>query len=161
MVGDAEAAVRRAFSVARRASPALLFLDEIDALVGDRGTPEGGALKIPRAEPLSVEARVLSTFLNELDGIEAKHQNEVTVVAATNRPDCLDAAILRPGRLESLISVSAPDEGARRAILAVHLRSVPFGRFVNVEALSTTTSGFAGADLMGVCREAALERVLV
>ena len=189
MMGDAEATVRRGFSLARRAPPALLFFDEIDALVGDRGTPGGSPLKVTRAAPLSVEARVLSTFLNELDGIEAKHQNEVTVVAATNRPDCLDAAILRPGRLESLISVrdlatpplhrkhlrpqrnllisdfvwkvSAPDEGARRAILAVHLRSVPFGRFVNIEALSTTTSGFAGADLMGVCREAALERVLV
>ena len=97
LVGDAEAGVRRAFKLARASVPAILFFDEIDALVVDRGDGSNGGNGDGGGNSNSVEARVLSTFLNEMDGIRTVAGDGLVVVAATNRPGTLDAALLRPG----------------------------------------------------------------
>ena len=104
----------------------------------------------------SVEARVLSTFLNEMDGIRTVAGDGLVVVAATNRPGTLDAALLRPGRLDTAIHVPAPDHVARRAILHVHARRMPLAPDVDLDALAADTEHFTGAELESLCREAAL-----
>lgn len=142
-VGDSERSIREVFRKARAAAPSIIFFDEIDAIAGKRAS--GG-------EGVSVQDRVLSMLLNEMDGIEAL-QN-VTVVAATNRPDSIDPALLRPGRFDRLVYVAPPDLEGRRAIL--RLQRVPFAPEISLDALALETDGYSGAELVSLCQEAAI-----
>jgi transitional endoplasmic reticulum ATPase len=141
-VGESEKAVREVFERARANAPAIVFFDEIDALTPERGDSNADAPE-----------RVVSQLLTELDGLE--RLSDVTVVAATNRPDRIDPALLRPGRLERLVEVPLPDEEARAAIFRVHTRDVPTTN-LNFDALARETEGFTGSDIEAVIREASL-----
>jgi SpoVK/Ycf46/Vps4 family AAA+-type ATPase len=154
-VGDAEAVIRQAFATARAAAPCILFFDELDAIVVADGASS--------TRGNHVEARVLSTFLNEMDGLDttsasnddeagsSNDNNGVLVLAATNRPSVLDAALLRPGRLDRLIYVPPPDDEARRGILHKYTD----GMFEE-EAVQLSTH-MTGAEIVGACREALLK----
>jgi transitional endoplasmic reticulum ATPase len=144
-VGDSEKHVREAFRKARQSAPCIIFFDEIDALFPKRGTV---------ADNTHVTESVLSQFLTELDGIE--ELKEVFVIGATNRPDLLDPALLRPGRLEKHLYIPPPDEAARRAILATYLRGLEgvLDPDVSVDELAAQTRFFVGADLEALVREA-------
>jgi len=144
-VGESEKAVREVFERARQAAPAIVFFDEIDAIAGDRdslGSDSG------------VGDRVVSQLLTELDRLS--DNPNLVVLAATNRRDSLDPALLRAGRLERHIEVPEPDRDARRAILAVHTRDKPLGEDVDLEVIADDTEGYSGAELTSICREAAL-----
>lgn len=143
-VGASEQKVREIFRKAREAAPCVVFFDEIDALAPARGG----------ASDSGVAERVLAQFLVEMDGLEALR--DVVVVAATNRPDRLDPALLRPGRFDRTLEVPRPGPEARRDILAVHLRDKPTAPALALDALVPRTDGFSGADLAAVCRRAAL-----
>lgn len=147
-VGESEQKVQEIFRKARAAAPCIVFFDEIDALAPLRG--QG-------TESAGVSDRVLAQFLVEMDGIEELH--DVVVMAATNRVDRIDPALLRPGRFDDLIAVPRPNAEARRAILHVHLRDKPTANAVDLEAVVAATDGFSGADLEAVCRRAALEAI--
>jgi len=146
-VGDAEATVRKAFQVARSAPPAILFFDEIDGIVGNR--QEGNSVS-------NAEARVLSTFLNEMDGVDVSCDDQVVVIGATNRPWHLDAAILRPGRFDNIIYVPIPDLAARTDIFHIHTRKMPLDADVSLEELAQRTEGYSGSEIEGICKESAL-----
>ena len=145
-VGESEKGVREVFKKARQAAPCIIFLDEIDSLAPRRGGGEGEG---------HLSERVVSQLLTELDGIE--ELRGVTVLAATNRSDMLDPALLRPGRFDVLIEIPLPDVTTRRAILEVQTRGCPLAADVDLDALSAETDGFVGADLAGLCREATME----
>ncbi|XP_007564006.1 ATPase family gene 2 protein homolog B [Poecilia formosa] len=180
-IGDSEKALAQLFRQARACAPCVLFLDEIDSLIGSRsdvGTPN------------SVQTRLLSVLLNEMDGIglkmverrgadkvlqaegvEQSHADDelycqevcnkdVMVVAATNRPRCIDSALLRPGRLDHIIYVPPPDLQARLAILKVCTKSMPVDSHVCLEELAAKTKLYSGADLENLCKEAALLALL-
>ncbi|XP_032416227.1 ATPase family gene 2 protein homolog B [Xiphophorus hellerii] len=180
-VGDSEKALAQLFRQARACAPCVLFLDEIDSLIGSRsdvGTPN------------SVQTRLLSVLLNEMDGIGLKTverrgadkvlqaegveqsrtddeldcqevcNKDVMVVAATNRPSCIDSALLRPGRLDHIIYVPPPDLQARLAILKVCTKSMPVDSHVCLEELASKTKLYSGADLENLCKEAALLALL-
>jgi transitional endoplasmic reticulum ATPase len=142
-VGESEKRVREIFRKARQAAPTVVFIDEIDAIAPMRGSD------INR-----VTDRLINQLLTEMDGIE--ENSGVVVIAATNRPDILDPALLRPGRFDRLILVPAPDEKARLEILKVHTRRVPLASDVSLEELAKKTEGYSGADLAALVREAAL-----
>lgn len=144
-VGESEKAVRETFKKARQAAPAVVFFDEIDAMVPKRGRRDAGS---------QVGERVISQLLTELDGLE-KLEN-VVVVGATNRPDLVDPALLRPGRFDRVILAEAPDEGARNEIFKIHTRRMPLKENVNLEELAKKTDGYSGADIAAVCNEAAM-----
>jgi len=144
-VGESERGIRETFRKARTAAPAIIFFDEIDAMVPKRGSGFGDS---------NVSERVLSQLLTELDGLE-KLEN-VVVIGATNRPDMIDPALLRPGRFDRLINVHAPDEKARLEILKIHTRKMSIARNVNLKELAKMTDGFAGSDLESLTREAAM-----
>lgn len=165
-VGQAEAVVRRAFSLARSAAPCVLFFDEIDAIVGNDGT--GGA---GMSRGSSAEARVLSTFLNEMDGVDGSWKDGVLVLGATNRPWTLDAALLRPGRFDKVIYVPPPDLEGRRSILELQCRhwmttttvdddvdAVVAEEPLDLDLLASdaVTGHMTGAEIVGACREAAM-----
>ena len=143
-IGESERGVREIFRKARQAAPCIIFFDEIDALAPRRGGGGGG----------QVAERVVAQLLTELDGIE--DLKGVVVLAATNRMDRLDPALLRPGRLEFHIALPAPDAASRRAILQVHMKRMPLAKDVKIDALVKRTEGLVGADLEGLCRQAAL-----
>ncbi len=143
-VGESERGVRELFARARQAAPCIIFLDEVDALVPKRGG-EGHS---------PVTDRVVSQLLTELDGIEVL--KDVWVIAATNRPDMLDDALLRPGRLDFRLEVPKPDRAARSAILAVHLRNKPIVESVNLDKLADFTDGMSAAEIRFVCDRAAM-----
>ena len=145
-VGESEKAVREVFDRARGAAPAIVFFDEIDAVATDRNRGDS-----------EVTERVVSQLLTEFDAV-ADNPNLI-VLAATNRKDALDPALLRAGRLESHVEVPGPDEAARRAILAVHTRRKPLADGVDLDDLAARTAGYSGADLAAVCREAAMRAV--
>ena len=145
-VGESERAVASLFAKARAAAPAIVFFDEIDALAASRDGGGGGGG--------GVGARVLSQLLSEMDGIQPLQA--VLVVAATNRPDLVDAALLRPGRFDRLVHVTLPDGAAREAVLRIHTRRTPLAADVDLAALAARTGGYSGAELAAVCREAAL-----
>ncbi|MFN2478633.1 MAG: AAA family ATPase [Pseudonocardiaceae bacterium] len=143
-VGESERAVRELFRRASDASPALIFLDEIDALAPRRGgLAEAG-----------VSDRVVAALLTELDGVEPLR--DVVVLGATNRPDLIDPALLRPGRLERLVYVPPPDTDARAAILRSTGRNTPLAADVNLDALAGELEGYSAADCAALIREAAL-----
>ncbi len=141
--GESERAVREVFRKARLAAPAIIFFDEIDALAPERG---GGASN-------QVSERVVAQLLTELDGIE--ELKGVFVLAATNRLDRVDTALLRPGRFDSLIELKVPDKQGRLAILNVHARRMPLAADVDLKAIAAESEGLSGADLEAICREAA------
>jgi len=143
-IGESERGVREMFRKARQAAPCIIFFDEIDAVAPRRGGGGGG----------QVTERVVAQLLTELDGIE--DLKGVVVLAATNRMDRLDPALLRPGRLEFHIELPMPDAAARRSILQVHLKRMPLGKDVKIDTLVQRTEGLVGADLEGLCRQAAL-----
>jgi transitional endoplasmic reticulum ATPase len=143
-VGESERGVRELFRRARQAAPALIFLDEVDALAPPRG--QGG--------DSGVSDRVVAALLTELDGIETLR--DVVVVAATNRPDRVDPALLRPGRLDRLVYVAPPDQAARADVLRAAARRTPLDPAVDLAALAGRTEGYSAADLAAVVREAAL-----
>jgi len=144
-VGESERAVRETFRKARMVAPAIIFFDEIDAVVPMRGSGIGDS---------HVTERVISQLLTELDGLE-KLEN-VVVIAATNRPDLIDSALLRPGRFDRLVLVPAPDKKARLEIFKIHTKGMPLAKDVDLEALAAETEGYAGSDITGLCREAAM-----
>lgn len=144
-VGESEAGVRELFSRARGAAPSLIFLDELDALAPIRGAG---------ASDDQVGDRVVAALLTEMDGIE--QLRGVVVVAATNRPDMIDPALLRPGRLERLLYVPPPDQAARTAIFTSAAAHTPLDPVVDLTALAARTDGYSGADCAAVIRQAAL-----
>ncbi|WZZ81973.1 hypothetical protein YC2023_102545 [Brassica napus] len=144
-VGESEKAVRSLFAKARANAPSIIFFDEIDSLASIRGKENDG---------VSVSDRVMSQLLVELDGL---HQRVgVTVIAATNRPDKIDSALLRPGRFDRLLYVGPPDEADREAILKIHLRKIPCSSDICLKELASVTKGYTGADISLICREAAI-----
>jgi transitional endoplasmic reticulum ATPase len=143
-VGESERGVREVFEKAQTNAPTVVFFDEIDAIAAERGSRGG--------DP-GVGERVVSQLLTEMDGLE--ELEDVVVIATTNRPDLLDDALLRPGRFDRHIRVSAPDEAARREVFRVHTRDRPLADDVDLDALARRTGGYVGADIEAVCREAA------
>jgi transitional endoplasmic reticulum ATPase len=144
-VGESERAVRETFERARQNAPAVVFFDEIDAVSPQRSDEDSGAPE-----------RVVSQLLTELDGVEPLES--VTVIGATNRPDRIDPALLRPGRFERLVSVPLPDRAAREAIFRVHTRSMDV-EDADLAALADRTEGFTGSDIEAVVREAGMAAI--
>ncbi|ADJ14346.1 CDC48 family AAA ATPase [Halalkalicoccus jeotgali] len=147
-VGESERGVREIFAKARENAPTVVFFDELDALAAERGDGTGGS---------KAGERVVSQLLTELDGLE--ELEDVVVIATTNRPDLIDDALLRSGRLDRHVHVDAPDEPARREIFAVHTRGKPLAEDVDLDELAARTEGYVGADIEAVCREAATAAV--
>ncbi|MFD1588868.1 CDC48 family AAA ATPase [Halorientalis brevis] len=144
-VGESEKGVREVFEKARSNAPTVVFFDEIDSIAGERGR---------NATDSGVGERVVSQLLTELDGIESLE--DVVVIATSNRPDLIDSALLRPGRLDRHVHVPVPDEEARRAILEVHTRDKPLADDVDLDKLARETDGFVGADVEALAREASM-----
>lgn len=124
----------------------MIFFDEVDAIASKRGNCEG--------EGSNVSERVLTQLLTELDGVESL--NDVTLVAATNRPDVIDKALMRPGRIDRIIYIPLPDLKTRSEIFRIQLRNTPLALGVNIDDVVTQTEGYSGAEITAVCREAAL-----
>lgn len=144
-VGESEKAVREVFRKGRTAAPSIIFFDEIDAIVPRRGMGYGDS---------GATERVISQLLTEMDGIESLEN--VVVIAATNRPDILDPAILRPGRIDRLIYVPPPDFKSLLNIYKIHTKNMPLSKDVDLEDLARMSAGFSGADVEALCREAAI-----
>ncbi|MCK9566416.1 MAG: CDC48 family AAA ATPase, partial [Methanothrix sp.] len=144
-VGESEKAVRETFRKARQAAPSVIFLDEIDSIAPARGGSTSDS---------HVTERVISQILTELDGLESL--NSVMVIAATNRPDIIDSALLRPGRFDRLIEIGLPDEQARMEILKIHTAKKPLADDVKIEDLAKRTAEFSGADLGALVSEAVM-----
>ncbi len=142
-VGESERKLREVFRRAKQVAPAIIFFDEIDAIAPRRGSAAGA----------HVTEQVVSQMLTEMSGLE--ELKGVVVIAATNRPDMIDPALLRPGRFDQLVYVPAPDEKTRLQILKVHTKNMPL-KGVNLNKLAEKTEGFSGADLEAVVREAAM-----
>lgn len=143
-VGESEKAVRETFRKARQAAPCVIFLDEIDAIAPVRGTSSDSG----------VTERVISQLLTEMDGLEPLHN--VVVIAATNRPDIIDPALLRPGRFDRLVYIPPPDLAARKEILRIHTKGKPLAEDVDLDKLATKMENFTGADIAAVCNEAVM-----
>ncbi|XP_076239284.1 ATPase family gene 2 protein homolog A isoform X2 [Calliopsis andreniformis] len=146
-VGESEKAVREVFRKARQVSPSIVFIDEIDALGSERGSSSNTGS--------NVQERVLAQLLTELDGITAL--GSVTLVAATNRPDKIDKALLRPGRLDRIIYVPLPDDETRQEIFNIKLKNMPIAKDVNIQDLVELTEGYSGAEIQAICHEAAMK----
>jgi transitional endoplasmic reticulum ATPase len=143
-VGESEKAVRETFRKARQAAPCVVFMDEIDAIAPTRGSGFDS----------HVTERVVSQILTELDGLE--ELRGVVVIAATNRPDIIDPALLRPGRFDRLIFIPPPDRKAREEIFKIHTRSKPLAEDVDIAKLAEMTENYTGADIAAVCNEAVM-----
>jgi transitional endoplasmic reticulum ATPase len=145
-VGESEKAIREIFRKARQASPAIIFFDEIDSIAPRR---HGG-----ESNDGGVTERVVNQLLTEMDGME--ELSDIVVIAATNRPDILDTALLRPGRFDRILLVGAPDKKSRKAIFEIHTKKMPLAKDVDISVLVDRTEGYVGADIEAVCREAAM-----
>lgn len=145
-VGVGAGRVRKMFEEARKQAPAIIFIDELDSIGRTRGTGLGGGH--------DEREQTLNQILAELDGFAAREA--VVVLAATNRPDVLDPALLRPGRFDRHVTLSLPDKVARRAILNVHVKDLPLRRDVDLDQVAAGTPGFSGADLKNLLNEAAI-----
>ena len=145
-VGESEKAIRETFKKARQVSPCIIFFDEIDAISTTRhaGSDEGGR----------VTEQVVNQLLTEMDGLEAL--NEVVVIAATNRPDLIDPALLRSGRFDRLVMVTPTSHEGRKKIFQIHTKNMPLDSEVNISELAGMSEGYVGADIEAVCREAAM-----
>jgi len=144
-VGESEKAIREVFRKAKMASPCIIFFDEFDSIAPSRGrhTSDSG-----------VTEKVLSQFLTELDGLEV--MKDIVVIAATNRPDILDPALIRPGRIDRILLVPLPDENGRLEILKIFTKDMPLTSNIKLEELNEMIKGFSGADIETWCREAAM-----
>merc|ERR1712228_244733 len=143
--GESEANVRELFDKARGAAPCVLFFDELDSIARARGSSSGDAG--------GAGDRVINQILTEMDGMGSK--KSVFIIGATNRPDIIDPAVLRPGRLDQLIYIPLPDEGSRMNILKSCLRKSPLSPEVDLQHLAKHTPGYSGADLTEICQRAA------
>jgi len=143
-VGESEKAIREIFRKARQVSPAIIFFDELDAIAPMRGLEESS----------HVMERVVNQLLAELDGLDSL--KDVVVIAATNRPDILDPALLRSGRFDRLLLIGPPDKLGRYEILKIHAKRIPNSEDVNLEELAELTEGYVGSDLDSLCCEAAM-----
>lgn len=146
-VGVGAGRVRKMFEAARKAAPAVIFIDELDSIGRTRGTGLGGGH--------DEREQTLNQILAELDGFEGKEA--VVVLAATNRPDVLDPALLRPGRFDRHVMLNLPDRPARRAILDIHAKALPLADPSDLDAVAAGTPGFSGADLKNLLNEAAIQ----
>ena len=144
-VGESEKGVREVFRKAKQAAPTVIFFDEIDAIASARSGNDTDS---------GVTKRVVNQLLTEMDGLE--ELEDVAIIAATNRPDILDAGLMRPGRFDRHIQVKEPDEEARLAIFEVHTKDMPLAKDVDLKKLAKQTDGYVGADIESVCREAAM-----
>jgi len=144
-VGESEKGVRKIFERARQVAPCIIFFDEIDSLAGKRGGMETGN---------KVTEHVLNQILSEMDGIE--ENNDLVVIGATNRPDMLDPAILRPGRFDRILLVGPTDKKGRLEIFKIHTKNMPLAKDVDIQELAEKTDGYVGSDIEGLCREAAM-----
>ena len=143
--GESEANVRDVFDKARAAAPCVMFFDELDSIAKARGSSSGDAG--------GAGDRVLNQILTEMDGMNSK--KNVFIIGATNRPDQIDSALLRPGRLDQLIYIPLPDEASRLSILKATLKKSPLAPDVDLNFLAQKTHGFSGADLTEICQRAA------
>jgi transitional endoplasmic reticulum ATPase len=143
-VGESERAIRETFRKAKQAAPTVVFIDEIDSIAPRRG----------KSNDSNVTERVVSQILTEMDGIE--ELKDVVVIAATNRVDIVDPALLRPGRFDRMVYVSIPEKDSRKMIFNIHLEGKPLADNVDIEKLADITEGYSGADIEAICREAAL-----
>jgi transitional endoplasmic reticulum ATPase len=144
-VGESEKAIREVFRKARMAAPAVIFFDEMDSLAPRRGAGFSDS---------GVSERVISQLLTEMDGVMTLQ--DIVVVAATNRPDMVDSAVLRPGRFDRLIYVPEPDEKSRLQILTLYTKDMPLNKDVDLNQLAAVTKYYSGADVESLCREAAM-----
>ncbi len=142
-VGKSEEGVRKIFERARQVAPCIIFFDEIDSLAGKRGSDFN-----------KVSDRVVNQLLGELDGIE--QLEGVVVIGATNRPDMLDPALIRPGRFDRVITTSVPNRESRDKIFGIHTKGMPLSKDINLSSYSEKTEGYVGADISSICREAAM-----
>ncbi len=143
-VGKSEEGLRKIFERARQVAPCIIFFDELDSLAGKRGIETGS----------KVTERVLNQLLAEMDGLE--EMKDILVIGATNRPDMLDTALLRPGRFDKILLVNAPEEDGRSNILKIHTKNMPLAKDVSLKDFAKRTIGYTGADLESLTREAAL-----
>lgn len=143
-VGDSEKGIREVFRKARQTAPTVIFFDEIDSIASTRGNNSDSG----------VTQRVVNQLLTEMDGMEELH--DISVIAATNRKDIIDPALLRPGRFDRHVEVDLPDEKSREAIFKVHTKDMPLAEDVDIKELARKTEGFVGADIEAVCREAVM-----
>jgi len=146
-VGESEKAVREVFRKARQAAPCVVFFDELDAIAPRRGSDDGS----------HVAERVISQMLTEMDGLE--DLKGVVVIGATNRPNIIDKALLRPGRFDRILEVPPPDAKARREILKIHTAKKPLEASVDIDKLAETTDGMTGADIAAVVNAAAMTAI--
>ncbi|MGC8556794.1 MAG: AAA family ATPase, partial [Fervidicoccus sp.] len=144
-VGESEKAIREIFRRARQVAPTVIFFDEIDSITPARGL---------RYDSSGVTDRIVNQLLTEIDGIQPL--SNVVVIGATNRPDILDPALLRPGRFDRLVYIPPPDKKSRLDILKIHTRKVPLASDVDLEKLADMTEGYTGADLEALVREAVM-----
>jgi len=142
-VGESEKAIRKIFKKARQLAPSIIFFDEIDSIAPKRGGNSDAG----------VAERVVNQMLTEIDGLEALA--DVVVIAATNRPDILDPALLRPGRFDRIILAPVPDMAMREKIFKLHTKSMPLSN-VDLKEIAQQTDGYVGADIEAICREAAI-----
>ena len=142
--GESESNVRDIFDKARSSAPCVLFFDELDSIARSRGSSSG--------DGGGAGDRVINQILTEMDGVGAK--KSVFIIGATNRPDIIDSAVLRPGRLDQLIYIPLPDQPSRHSILKANLRKSPVAKDVDINFLAQTTNGFSGADLTEICQRA-------
>jgi transitional endoplasmic reticulum ATPase len=142
--GESERGIRKIFEKARQAAPTIIFFDEIDSIAARRGLDVGS----------KVTERMVNQLLSEIDGLEELH--DVVVIAATNRPDMIDPALLRPGRFDRIIMTPVPDEKAREEIFKVHTKDMPISKSVDLKKLAEQTKNYVGSDIEALCREAAM-----
>ncbi len=144
-VGESEKAIREIFRKARMAAPSIIFIDEIDAIASLRGSGDEGS---------RVGERVVNALLTEMDGLQ--NLKNVVVVAATNRPDIVDQALMRPGRFDKKIELPFPEEKTRLEIFKVHTKNMPLSDDIDLASFAKKTEGYTGADIEGICREAGM-----
>lgn len=143
-VGESEKAIREIFKKARQASPCIIFFDEIDSIASRRSS----------GDTSKATEQVIAQLLTELDGLE--DLSDVVVIAATNRPDIMDSALLRPGRFDRIIIAPPPNEAARLEVFKVHTKGMPLAKNVDIKKFAKETDGYSGADIEAICREAGL-----
>ncbi len=145
-VGESEKAVRKIFEKARQTAPTIIFFDEMDAIAPRRGASDG--------TDSHVTERVVNQLLTEMDGLQ--DLNDVVIIAATNRPDIIDTALLRPGRFDRIVYVPVPDKKTRKQVFGIHTKGMALDKDVKLDALVDKTEGYVGADIEAICREAAI-----
>jgi transitional endoplasmic reticulum ATPase len=147
-VGESEKATREIFRKARQAAPCIIFIDEIDAIAPTRDGGNGDSF---------VTERIVDTLLTELDGLS--EMKSIVVLAATNRPDMIDPALLRPGRFDKIIEIPMPDDETRKAIFEVHTKRMPLDKGIKLDDLAKLSEGYTGAEIENVCREAGMNAI--